>query len=477
MEAIPNKAVKPLRPFGAKDKWSYAMGDFGCNMSFALNSYLMLFYTQYIGLSLTTWGVIILLLKIWDGINDPIMGGLMDSLKPGKRGKFKSYIYFGSFLLIVSGAMCFLPIPNAPYWVKVLVCVVGYLVWDMSYTIVNVPYGAMNAAISADPTERAQLSTYRSLGAFLANIAIMVALPLFCYDQNNNLLGNRLFIIALIMGVAAFFAFQILLKGTVERVQVKEDAADRPKYNYWQAMASFFKNRAAVGTTIAAMASLIMMSGLASATQILFQSFFQNAQMSGVISFISYLPMLIIIPLIKPIVKRFGKKEASTYPLLVGMVAALLMAVLPIQPNMSGLIVWIVLSVVVSFSFSIFAMVGWAMVADCIDYQELKTGRREEGTVYATYSLGRKLAQGFGASIIAFLLMLTGYISENGAHQTVEVANNIRQMIGYVYLGGLVLMFVFLQWVYNLDKKAVADMEAALGRNNSELVGQTAEED
>lgn len=478
MEAIPNRALKPLRPFGAKDKWSYAMGDFGCNMSFALNSYLMLFYTQYIGLSLTTWGVIILLLKIWDGINDPIMGGLMDSLKPGKRGKFKSYIFFGSFLLVVSGAMCFLPIPNAPYWAKILVCVAGYLVWDMSYTIVNVPYGAMNAVITADPTERAQLSTYRSLGAFIANIVIMVALPLFCYDAANNLVGSRLFIIALIMGVAAFFAFQILLKGTVERVQTNvEDVGDRPKYNYWKAMASFFKNRAAVGTTIAAMASLIMMSGLSSAIQILFQSFFQNAQMSGIITFISYLPMLIVIPFIKPIVKRFGKKEAAAYPLLAGVVASLLMALLPIQPNRSGLIVWVALSIVISFSFSIFTMVGWAMVADCIDYQEIRTGRREEGTVYATYSLGRKLAQGFGASIIAFLLLLTGYISENGAAQTMEVADNIRRMIGFVYFGGLTLMFVFLQWVYNLDKKAVAEMETKLGRNNQELVGQSGEED
>ncbi len=97
-------AKSQLRPFGARDRWAYAMGDFGCNLSFALNSYLMLFYTQYIGLSLTTWGVIILLLKIWDGINDPIMGGLMDSLKPGKRGKFKSYIFLkpGSLFIICS---------------------------------------------------------------------------------------------------------------------------------------------------------------------------------------------------------------------------------------------------------------------------------------------------------------------------------------------------------------------------------------
>ena len=133
--------VNRQRPFGAKDKWSYAMGDLGCNMSFALNSYLMLFYTQYIGLDLGTWGIIILLLKIWDAINDPIMGALMDALKPGKRGKFKTYIYYGSFVLLFSGALCFLPIPSAPYPIKVLVCVVGYLIWDMAYTVVNVPYG------------------------------------------------------------------------------------------------------------------------------------------------------------------------------------------------------------------------------------------------------------------------------------------------------------------------------------------------
>lgn len=470
-------ANSQLRPFGARDRWSYAMGDFGCNLSFALNSYLLLFYTQYIGLSLTTWGVIILLLKIWDGINDPIMGGLMDSLKPGKRGKFKSYIFFGSFLLIVSGAMCFLPIPSAPHWVKILVCVAGYLTWDMAYTIVNVPYGAMNAAITADPTERAQLSTFRSMGAFAAVILITLLLPIFCYDEQNNLLGGRLFLVALILGVAAFFSFQILLRGTTERVTVKEPEVQRVKYNYFKSVGGFLKNRAAMGTTIAAMASLVMMTGLNSAIQILFQSFFKNAQLSGIFSFISYLPLFISIPFIKPIVARFGKKEASTYPLLFGIAAALLMALLPIQPTAGGLALWVTLSVLISFSLAVFTMVGWAMVADCIDYQELQTGRREEGTVYATYSLGRKLAQGFGASIIAFLLLLTGYVSENGAQQTFEVANNIRVMIGFVFAGGLALMFLFLRFVYNLDRKAVADMEERLGRSNVSIIGKTDQED
>lgn len=142
----------------------------------------------------------------------------MDALKPGKRGKFKTYIYYGSFVLLFSGALCFLPIPSAPYPIKVLVCVVGYLIWDMAYTVVNVPYGAMNAAITTDPTERAQLSTYRGIGSMIANIVVLITLPLLCYDKDNNLIGSRMFIVALVLGIIGFAAFQILIKGTVERV-------------------------------------------------------------------------------------------------------------------------------------------------------------------------------------------------------------------------------------------------------------------
>lgn len=469
---------KTFPPFGIKDKVGYAMGDFGCNMSFALNSYLMLFYTQYIGLSLEIWGVIILCLKIWDGINDPIMGGLMDSLKPGKRGKFKTYIFWGSFVLLVSGAMCFLPIPNAPLWVKIVVCVVGYLVWDMSYTVVNVPYGAMNAAISADPADRSQLSTWRSLGAFAANILIMALLPVLCYNDKNELLGGRMIFVALVLGVLGFFAFQVLLRATTERVVINDALAKpREKYNYFKALGAFMKNRAAVGVTLASIFSIIMLNGMSSATQILYQSFFQNSKISGVLTLISFAPMLIIMPFIKPIVQKFGKKEASAYPMIIGMAATLAMALLPITPDNTGLVIWIALSVLVSISVCIYSVVGWAMVADCIDYQELQTGQREEGTVYATYSLGRKLAQGFGASIIAFLLIATGYSDDLGAHQPAEVANNVRIMIGLVQFVCIALQFLCLRFIYNLNKSKVYEMEAKLGRTNADLIGKNEDED
>lgn len=469
--------VNRQRPFGAKDKWSYAMGDLGCNMSFALNSYLMLFYTQYIGLDLGTWGIIILLLKIWDAINDPIMGALMDALKPGKRGKFKTYIYYGSFVLLFSGALCFLPIPSAPYLIKVLVCVVGYLIWDMAYTVVNVPYGAMNAAITTDPTERAQLSTYRGIGSMIANIVVLITLPLLCYDKDNNLIGSRMFIVALVLGIIGFAAFQILIKGTVERVVVSHEPQEKVKFNYFESLSAFLKNKAVVAITIASIALIIMQIGLSSANQIVFQSYFKNAKLSGILGLATMIPSLIVIPLVKPTVQLFGKREAAAAPMLIGILAAAGIVFLPITPDNTGMMIYIILAVLINSSCIFFSTVVWALVADSVDYQELQTGKREEGTIYATYSLGRKLAQGVGVSIVSFLLILTGYDENLGAQQSVDVARNVLILIGLVYAVCVAAQYICLRFVYPLDKNKTLELEKKLGRSNVELIGETGDEE
>ena len=455
---------KAVRPFGKRDKISYALGDFGCNMSFALFSYLELFYTQYIGLDPKIWAIILIFLKIWDGINDPIMGGLMDAIKPGKKGKFKTYIFYGSFVLAVAGVMCFLPIPNAPLAVKIIVCILGYLAWDTAYTVVNVPYGAMSAAITADSGERASLSTWRSIGAGIANVIIMVGIPLVCMDKDDNLIGMNVFIMSIVLGLIGFVAFQILVKGTTERVQIETPSEEKPKFNYFKAVGAFLKNRSAVGVTLASIFCLVTMNGLATANQILFQSFFEMAQLSGLISLVSYLPLVGGMALIHPMVKKYGKKAVATYPTIFGIVAGILMATLPIKPNTFGLIIWIILSMMNGIATAMFSVICWAMVSDCIDYQEYKTGRREEGTVYAIYSLGRKLAQGFGPATITLIMVGLGYNNKLKADQPFEVANNIRVMIGCVHAVCALLQFLFLKFIYNLDKKKVAEMESYFGR-------------
>lgn len=107
--------AKGYRKFGMIDKLAYGAGDFACNMSFALKGYLMVFWTQYMGITEATYATLLILVQIWDAVNDPLIGAMIDSdRRKYKRGKFKAYIFAGSLGLIIAGALCFIPAPNAP---------------------------------------------------------------------------------------------------------------------------------------------------------------------------------------------------------------------------------------------------------------------------------------------------------------------------------------------------------------------------
>lgn len=489
---------KAGKKFTIKDKLAYAAGDAGCNMSFALNGTITTFYTMYIGLSTELMALIIILLKIWDGINDPIMGAIIDRFRPKPgQSKFKPFIFWGSIALVVSGALVFLPIKAAPIWVKILCCVLGYLVWDTAYTVVNVPYGSMANVITTNQEERAQLSLWRSIGAMIAQLPVMVLLPALMYqplkDANGELVDNPyvegfqkvdvlkgevVFFVALIMGVLGFMFFQVLMRGTTERIPTVEEGKEKPKVNYFEVIKAFGKNRAAVSMTVASIFQLIMMSGLATATAALYKDFFNMASLSGVIQLVAYIPLLFVMPLITPLVKKFGKKEASQWPLLLGVLGGVLMFIIPKEVFLGkgGIILWVFLQLIVSMSFAVFATTTWAMVADCIDYQEYKTGRREEGSAYAIYSLGRKIAQGLGAAIVLLILGWVGFQEagfdstlgvEIPSVQTPEVANNIRLVIGAIYAICSAIQFVMIKFVYPLSKDKVDEMAKALGRENT----------
>ena len=114
-------AQNKTRPFGMRDYFGYAMGDFGCNMSFALiTNYLMLFYSQYIGLRLSDWAWIIVVGKVWDAINDPLIGGMVDNVRIGKGSKFMPWITIGGSALIIFHTLSFMPLASMSYIFKVI---------------------------------------------------------------------------------------------------------------------------------------------------------------------------------------------------------------------------------------------------------------------------------------------------------------------------------------------------------------------
>ena len=459
------------RPFGIRDSLAYAAGDFGCNMSFALKGTMAIFWTQFMKMDSVLYGLLLILVQVWDAINDPLIGTIIDNDKRAnyKRGKFLAYIWLGSIGLLVGGAMCFIPwVQNATNLIKSIIFVAGYIIWDAFYTIANVPYGSLLSLISDKPADRASLSAWRSVGSLIAQVATMVLLPILIYDANNNIKGEVVFYTALIMGGIGFVAFQFMIRNTV--IRVDENAKcneDAPKFNIWTALKNFANNRPAVGATLAAMGMFLGMQGATTAVTVMFQSYFKNVALSGVVAAFAMIPIVLFTPLARKLVVKFGKKELATAGSICSVIACVLMLVLPISPSGSGLVIYILCQLINSLGMGIYSTVSWGMMGDAIDYNEWKNGTREEGTVYSMHSFFRKLAQGLGPSLALFIMAGLGYSEINAGNQLFSVALNMRYLVASLYLVSALMQFVGLGLIYNLDKKSVEKMNAELAERHA----------
>lgn len=462
--------AKGYRKFGMIDNLAYAAGDFGCNMSFALKSYLTLFWTQYMGIDSVLMSGLLILVNIWDAINDPVIGSMVDADKHHyKRNKFLQYIWVGSIGLLVAGALCYVPWKSAPYVLKCILFVAGYIIWDAFYTIANVPYGSMLSLISEDAGDRATLSSWRSVGSMAGNMLTGILVPVIIYDSANNLKGDVIFIMALIMGFIGFLCFQFMIKKTVIRVdtEIKCNEEEAPKFNVIKACGNFFRNRAAVGATLAPVGMFIGMYGAQTSSQIMWQSYFQNAQISGLMSMISYLPMFFFIPFIRKITSKWGKKEATTVSITITLIGYVLMLILPITPDGKGIAMFVACQLIAGIGGGIYQCISWSLMADAMDYGEWKFGVREEGTTYALHSFFRKLAQGIGPSIGLLVATALGYDANLKAAQTAQTALNMRYQTAVFYVISGVLQFVGLVLIYNLDTKTLNKMNADLAERRA----------
>ena len=457
--------AKGHRKFGIRDSIAYAAGDLGCNMSFALKGTMSIFWTQFMGMDLW-YAILLVIVQVWDAINDPLIGSIIDADKHKyKRNKFLTYIWAGSIGLIVGGACCFLPFPAAPVWAKGIIFVAGYVVWDAFYTVANVPYGSLLSLVSNDVKDRASLSAWRSVGSIFGNMLPMVILPFIIYDKDNNLIGERVFIAALIMGGLGFICFQFMIRNT--EIRVEQDITlneQKPKFNVFRAFVNFLKNRPAVGATIAAMGMFIGMQGASTAVTVIFQSYFKNAKISGVVQLFAMIPIVVFTPLARKAVAKFGKKELATFGSICSMAAGLGLFI--ITPDNTGLdlILYIVFQLIFSLGLGIYSTVSWAIMGDAIDYSEWKFGTREEGTVYSLHSFFRKLAQGVGPALVLVIMVALGYKGENEGNQVWEVAVRMRYVVAFTYMFSAVLQYIGLALIYNLDKKTLAKMNKDLGR-------------
>ncbi len=438
---------KQIRPFGMRDKIGYAFGDMGCNFSFQLvSSYMYLFYTQCIGLSAANWAWIIIVSKVWDAINDIIIGNMVDRTHLGKgKSKFMPWIFIGSILLVVFSIMIFTPVSSFPQIGKILWCLISYCLWSVAYTMINVPYGSLHSVITEDPKQRTTLSTFRSIGAALPVVLIML-LPKIVY-KDNVLSENRVFIVTVVFSFLAFFAFVGLRKMVTERV-VREQKVE--KVSYISTVKSFFTNRAMLGITVATVAVVIFYNSSMSVNNLVFQFYFNDAGKSALAMIASYIPLVAFMPFASNIVAKIGKKKLLTVSGLVSVIAGIVMLFLPITPDTKGIVLYVVGLMFVNTGCCVFQIIVWAIVADCIEDSYRKKGVREEGSLYALYSFFRKLSQGIGSALVALSLRQVGYI-ETSAVQTAEASENIKTLYIVLLVIGLAIMTASMKFIYNIS--------------------------
>ena len=458
-----NTKTKELRPFGWRDKLGYAMGDMGCGFSFQLvSTFMQLFYLQFIGISPNDYAVIILISKAFDAVNDIVIGNLVDTKRIGKKSKYMPWILLGAVTLIIFNVMIFAPVKSFPYAGKYAWCLISYCLWSIAYTMVNVPYGSLHSAITDKPSERTALSTFRSIGAALPAIIIMIVLPGIVYDTTTDasgvevqtLKGATLLPVAIAMSIVALVVLWGTTKLVTERVQREETGENVTGVKaMMSSVKAFFTNRAMVGATVATVASVALFNSTMALNNMVFQYFFKDASKIGMAMIGSYAPMIVVMIFVGKLTAKFGKKNLIAFSTLISSIGGLALMFIPMSADSKGMILYIVTLMFLNTGNCIFQVTVWAIVADCIEVSYRKTGKAEEGSLYALYSFFRKLSQGIGQAVVSVGLGMIGFVEGENAVQPESFGDDVKSLYLLVLIIGSFITFLSMQFIYNITKK------------------------
>jgi len=458
-------ANREMRPFGLRDKLGYLFGDFGNDFTFLLSSsFLLKFYTDVMGVPAAIVGVIMMIARFVDAFTDVTVGRLCDRSRATAAGKFRPWIArmcvpvaIASFLIYQSG-LAYLPLP-----VKVVYLFVTYIVWgSVFYTAVNIPYGSMASAISSDPGDRQSLSTFRSVGSLLAGLVIGAGVPMLAYDTvggNAVLNGPRFTALAGVFSVLAVVCHLLCYFLVAERVRPKERGEEQ-RVSFTQMVKNAVSNRALIAIIAASIVNLLASLTLQSMANYVYPNVYRDTNAQSIATFLTTGGMLLSAVVAKPLAQRFGKAEVSGAANAAA--AAICVLLWLIRPQ--NVWVYVALTTLSYVALGVFTMVSWALITDVIDHQELLTGVREDGSIYALYSFARKLGQAASAGLTGFLLSAIGYSQETAFDP--GVVGGIYNIATLLPAAGFAALAAILFFWYPLRKTLVESNVLELRRRH-----------
>lgn len=446
-----------IRPFGIKDQIGYVCGDMaGSFVNLFVDSYFLVFCTYVLGISSAWMATLFLVARLWDAINDPIMGSFPDRWHIGKNAdKFKPWIKLFMIPLALSGVLCFLDVPLEGVALHVYVAVV-YVFYGMMYTGTSMPFGAMANVVSNDPIDRTKLSRCRSIGGTLVGIVALSFVPVFCYDSDSNLIPKNFTILAVIFGILCIVCYSMLNHFTLERIH--EEPKEGQKFEYGKVLKAAFHNRPLIGVMVATIGSMLVITGSSQLNSYIYKEFYGNTSVMTLAS-LSTIPILAVcFPIVPKLAEKFSKRNVILATAAFGLVVNVIKLVFQVE----NVYVFLVLYILSMIGQSVFTMLIWALVSDCLDYSEWKQGVRSDGSMYSLYTFSRKIGSTIASTLAASSLAAIGYVSGLNVAQSAETVNGIYYLVNAVPAISCVLELIGVGLIFNLDKNKTDQMYAEL---------------
>ncbi|WP_436627836.1 MFS transporter [Citrobacter amalonaticus] len=460
-----NKSVE-IRPFGFRDKIGYLCGDLGnCFILGLVNSFLMIYYTNVLGISGVIVGSLYFVTKLCDAFIDIAVGRLCDTSKLTATGRFSPWVRRMKYPFCAIAVVLFLPfVHDFSATAKIIYICCSYFIYGSLLSTVNIPYGAMSAAISSNPDDRVSLSTYRSIGSAVGGGATGFFIPILMYktlvDGSQVISGQHFLWIALGCATLAFIFLTLTCQLTTERVRVEK----KERVPVSVLLKGLLRNNALIVLVIVDLLIVINQGLSGTNMTYLFNDYFHNKEAMSVALLFTFGSLILLAPSASWLTKRFGKKEASVGALLFSVV----MYVVMYFCHITDAKIYLMLLFLATLGAGLFNLMIWAFMTDVCDYHQYVTGDREDGTVYGVNFFARKIGQACAGAIGGFMLAIIGYQSSStgGGVQNSAVQENIYMMANLLPALCLFLAAIILICLYPLNRKKTLEMEATLNKCN-----------
>ena len=451
----------------AKERIGYAMGDVGSLLVFGLvQSVLQKYYTDVLDLRSVQVMILFTVARIWDAINDPMWGAIVDRMPEHKDGRYRHWIIVFAIPTVLSAILMFVRIPGLSRNQYFIWATVTYILFGMIYTCINIPYGSLAQVMSVNAKERSSLSVFRSVGSVFGGMPAMVLISM-CYVTMDNGLKvmsySKIITGVLIIAVLSLLAYGLCYLWTRERVS--RPPVDKRKFSdIWPVIKVLLTSRPYMAICFVGMFYLASQMFAQSYYSYLFDYYFNKPSFAMLPIVCQYLPVAILMFVMGPLTAKISRRGLCSVGIGVSGIASL--AIYFTHTHNAWVFIGLCLLVGVGNSF-IFLLL-WSLMGDAMEYNKVYKNIHDDATGYSFFTLMRKIGQSVAAILVNASLMKIGYKDNvlNTSAITEDILNTMYAHSVLIPAVLYMLIFLLLVFVYPLGKKAVEKLDKDKNHTN-----------